>query len=250
MRKFKLQISVLVCLWQVSTMAAQDNYKLYIRSPDRETGTTISELGLQTLFSSRFTCTEYLSRLPGLLQSKGYVTASIDSLQMDSSSARMVLYVGEQYKWARVDAKQVEPVLLNAVGWQEKLFTGKPMDFVQLRQWEEKMLDHLENTGYPFARVYLDSLDLDQDKVSALLKVEKGPLYRVDSIRVYGNAKISNQYLQRYLEIPNGSVYSREKLFRVNKKIKELTYVEQEKPFDISMLATGSVLNLYLRQKR
>ncbi len=106
------------------------------------------------------------------------------------------------------------------------------------------------NTGYPFARVYLDSLQLENEKVSALLNVNKGPLYKIDSIRLYGNAKISNSYLQRYLEIPNGSIYSKEKLLRINKKIRELTYVEEERPADLTRLGTGSVLNMYLKQKK
>jgi hemolysin activation/secretion protein len=39
-------------------------------------------------------------------------------------------------------------------------------------------------------------------------------------------------------------------LTEVSKKIRELTYVEEEKPSDITMLATGSTLNVYLKPKR
>lgn len=192
----------------------------------------------------------YISQLPGSLQGKGYVTASIDSVHYDSTAATIVVFAGSLYKWASLDAQQIEPSLLDAVGWKEKIFAGKPMDFKQVQSWQERMLNRLENTGYPFARVYLDSIILDNDNVSALLKIEKGPLYTIDSIRLYGNAKISNYYLQRYLDIPKGSIYSKEKLVKVGQKLRELTYVEEEKPFDISMLATGSVLNVYLKQKR
>ena len=100
------------------------------------------------------------------------------------------------------------------------MFTNKPIDFAQVKTWQETFLNYLENSGYPFARVYLDSLQLEKDKVTALLKINKGPAYKIDSIRVYGNAKISNSYLQRYLDIPNGSIYSKEKLLRINKKRK------------------------------
>jgi len=230
--------------------AAQNKYELSVHCADKDAVVMIPRLGIQTSFPSRFACTEYISRLPGLLQAKGYVTVSLDSIRFDSLAASIVLFIGEQYKWAKLDAQGIEPTLLDATGWREKLFTGKPMDFVQVQQWQERMLNRLENTGYPFARVYLDSIDLDSDKVTALLKVDKGPLYLIDSIRIYGNAKISNYYLQRYLDIPNGTVYSREKLLRVNKKMRELTYIQEEKPFDLTMLATGSVLNMYLKQKK
>ena len=193
---------------------------------------------------------DYINRLPGYLQSKGYVTASIDSLHYDSSFASMTLFIGQPYLWAQLNVRQVDPSLLDAVGWREIFFADKPMDFVQVQIWEEKILNHLENNGHPFARVYLDSLKLDSEKVFALLKVNKGPLYRIDSIRIYGNAKISNSYLQRYLDIPNKSIYNKEKLLLINKKMRELTYVEEEKPADLTRLGNGSVLNMYLKQKR
>jgi hypothetical protein len=36
-----------------------------------------------------------------------------------------------------------------------------------------------------------------------LLKVNKGPLYHIDSIRLYGKVKISKNFLNHYLNIPN-----------------------------------------------
>lgn len=249
MRKLRLQISVLVLALQGLAGFAQSKYELLVRCADKDAA-VISQLGIPAHFSSRFTCTGYLSQLPGRLQARGYVTASLDSIRYDSTSAYLVLFLGEQYKWAKLDARSIEAPLLDAVGWRERMFTDKPMDFGQVQLWQQRMLNRLENTGYPFAKVYLDSIDLDNEKVSALLKVEKGPLYLIDSIRIFGNARISNYYLQRYLDIPNGSLYNREKLLRVNKKMRELTYIEEEKPFDLTMLATGSVMNMYLKQKR
>jgi outer membrane protein assembly factor BamA len=241
---------VLVFLLPCIYSAAQSNYRLLLKGADRDSAQLVTATGIQTSFASRTACTEYVNKLPGLLQAKGYVTASVDSIRYDSNFARIVLYTGELYRWALLDTKSIEPGLLDAAGWREKMFAGKPIDFGQVQFLQEKMLDRLENTGYPFARIYLDSLQLDNDKVSAVVKIFKGPLYKIDSIRVYGNAKISGNYLQQYLNLPNGSIYSKEKLAQVNKKIRELTYLEEERPADLTMLATGSVLNMYLRQKK
>ena len=251
MRNFRLQISLFVFLLLcIINGSAQNKYNLYLQGVDKDSATIVAKTGLQTSFVSRIACEEYINRLPGYLQSKGYVTASIDSLNYDSGFARMLLFTGELYLWAQLDAKNVEPSILDAIGWREKMFINKPMDFSQVQLLEEKMLNHLENTGYPFARVYLDSLQLEGEKVSALLSVNKGPLYKIDSIRIYGNAKISNKFLQRYLDISNGSIYNKEKLLRINKKLKELTYIEEERPSNLTMLGTGSVLNVYLKQKK
>ena len=250
MTKLRLQILVLVFLLLSIYTPAQNNYNLLIRGVDKDSAFIASKLGLQTGFTSHSACVDYINKLSGYLQSRGYVTASIDSLQYDSLFARMVLFIGEVYLWAQLDAKKVEPSILDAVGWKEKLFANKPMDFTQVQIWEEKILNFLENNGHPFARIYLDSLQIDNEKVFARLKVEKGPLYKVDSIRIYGNAKISNNYLQRYLNIPNGSTYNKEKLLQIKQKIRELAYVEEEYPASLTRLGTGSVLNMYLKQKR
>lgn len=248
---FRLQISVLALGMLVNLGAeAQTSYPLRLRGADKDSATLVSQTGIQTNFTSRIACMEYMARLTGLLQAKGYVTASVDSIRYDSACASAVIFAGEQYRWAVLAPSGVDPSLLDAAGWREKLFANKPLDFEQVKFLQDKMLDRLENTGYPFARVFLDSLVLDNDKVSALLKVDKGPLYKIDSIRVYGNARISGTFLQRYLDLPNGSLYSKEKLFRIDKKMRELVYIEEERPFDITMLSTGSVINMYLKQKK
>ncbi|HEV8271556.1 MAG TPA: POTRA domain-containing protein [Chitinophagaceae bacterium] len=209
-----------------------------------------NEIGLQTEFLSRNVCIDYVNKLPSLLQAKGFVNASLDSIFFDTASARVVLYIGEQYKWAHINIASADPQILAVSGWNGKLFSNKPINFDQLRGFQENMLVHLENNGYPFAKIYLDSISLIEDSVNASLIVDKGPFYKIDSIRVYGNAKISNSFLQHYLDIPNGSVYNREKLLRISKKIKELSFVEEEQPSNMSLLGTGSVLNLYLKQRR
>jgi outer membrane protein assembly factor BamA len=253
MKKFRLQISVLVLLLPGIYTAAQNqatSYHLHVRGVDKDSAALVAQTGLQTIFASRTACMDYAAKLPAALQVKGYVTASIDSLKFDSAFARMVLFVGQPYRWATLNATTVEPSLLDAVGWREKLFENKPLNFTQVQLMQEKMLDRLENTGYPFAKVYLDSILLDGDKVSASLKVNKGILYKIDSISISGNAKISNAYLQQYLDLPNGAAYSKEKLLRINKKIRELSYLEEERPFDITMRSSGSVLNMYLKQRK
>src|SRR5258705_9137830 len=144
MIKFRLQISLLVFLLLcIINASAQNKHNLYLRGVDKDSATIVAKTGLQTSFTSRFACEEYVNRLPGYLQSKGYVTASIDSLHYDAGFARISLFIGEMYLWAQLDAKNIEPSLLDAIGWREKMFTNKPMNFPQVQLLEEKMLDHL-----------------------------------------------------------------------------------------------------------
>jgi len=228
----------------------QTNYFLNARSVDKTPEFLKDDLGLQTEFATRALCIDYVNKLPSFLQAKGFVNASLDSIFFDTASAKLVLYLGQQYKWAHINIASADPQVLSVSGWNAKVFSNKPINFDQLKGVQENMLIHLENNGYPFAKIYLDSISLNGDSVNASLMIDKGPFYKIDSIRVYGNAKISNSFLQHYLDIPNGSVYNREKLLRISKKISELSFVEEEQPSNMSLLGTGSVLNLYLKPRR
>ncbi|HJS52988.1 MAG TPA: hypothetical protein VJ765_00550, partial [Chitinophagaceae bacterium] len=178
----------------------QPVYALNAKCVDRSSEFLRNEIGLQTEFATRLNCIDYVNKLPSLLKAKGFVTASLDSVFFDSLSANLVVYLGRQYKWAHINTVVADPQILSVSGWNEKLFTNKPINFDQLRELQEKMLVYLENHGYPFGKIYLDSINLLEDSVTATLKIDQGPLYKIDSIRVYGDAKISNNFLQRYLE--------------------------------------------------
>ena len=228
----------------------QSTYPLYIRPVDIDSATLAGRVNITRSFDSRDQCLRYLNELPLELKSRGYVTASLDSVWVDSLSARVQLYLGQQYNWAKIDTRQMEPDLLNAVGWRDQLLANKPMNAEQVNEWQDRFLNWLENNGHPFARIWIDSIQFNEGKVSAIWKMDKGPAYTFDSIRVFGNAKLSNEYLQRYLDIRNGSSFSREKLLRITRLLRELTYVEEERPPRLVWLNSGSVVELFLRQKK
>jgi outer membrane protein assembly factor BamA len=225
-------------------------YRLQVRAVDKDTVFVQQQLKLQTSFRNAGLCKEYVAQLPALLQSKGYPAASVDSVQYDSLSASMVLYVGELFRWLHINTDSVDKRLLNAVAWNKRQFEKQPLNFQQLQSMQQKMLNYLENNGYPFASVTLDSITLQQDEMYATLKVVPGPLYKIDSIRNYGTANISSNFLQHYLSIPNGSIYRKERLQAVSKKLSELPYVQEKQPWNLTLLGTGSILNLYADTKR
>ena len=196
----------------VAYTRAFSQYQLQVFSVDKDSAFFAKNLPLQTSFKSKVLCLEYVYDLPTLLKTKGFINASLDSIKVDSSKTTAQLYVGNTFKWARISTKHVDKAVLESVSWNEKNFSGKPMNFDQLQQVEQRILNYMENNGYPFTKVELDSVALSDDELKANLKIDKGPLYKIDSIRVYGSAKISADFLQHYLNISNGSIYKKEKL--------------------------------------
>lgn len=249
MTKIRL-ISFVILLCSHNLLLAQANYPLHINCVDKPADFVSQNLQLKQNFLSMSECREYINNLLPFLQSKGYATASIDSLHFDSAKATMQLFAGVLYKWKTLDTRKTEPGLLESIGWNEREFSGTISDFNLIQQSQEKILNWYENNGYPFAKVYFDSIQIEDGNITAQLKTEKGGLYKIDSIRVYGTEKVSNSFFQRYLDIPDGSTFSKQKLKDIPSKIQQLDYIEEEQPFNVTYLATGAVVNLYLKNRK
>ncbi|MEO6454002.1 MAG: hypothetical protein ABIN97_08025, partial [Ginsengibacter sp.] len=175
--------------------------------------------------------------------------ASVDTLYFDSLAAHVHLFLGPQYNQVEVNTDSIERKALDQSGWKESQFTNKKINFYELQKMQESILNYYENNGYPFAQIKLDNVQIEEKIVTATLKVNKGVLYHIDSIRVYGKLKIKNNFLQHYLGIGNGSIYNYEKLQNVSKRLQELPYLRQQNTSDVSMLGTGATLNLYTDPK-
>lgn len=232
------------------TARAQHQYSLHYFFVDKDTAFQSESLKLQKSFTSKQACSQYISGIPTLLKLQGYITASVDSMQIDSLAATVWVFTGQPYRWVGLETDSADIKMLNAIGWNNRNFSNGLLDLNQMQYWQEKMLDYYENNGHPFAKVVLDSFIMDDGKVSARLITRKGPAYKIDSIRVYGKAKISTNFLQRYLGIEDGSLYRKSKLEAISQRLRELPYLQEVRPWDITMTGAGSVLNVYVDPKK
>jgi len=225
-------------------------YQLKYIPVDKDSSFLFKTLGLQESFANRLLCTQYIGDLDSLLRAKGYPTASIDSIWADSASATVKLFIGDAYKLTQINTSTADKKILAQAGWNEKSILNKTFNAANLERLKENLLAYFEETGYPFAKVQFDSLYFENEQVSIALKMDKGPHYKIDSLRVFGNAKINNIFLQRYLDIKEGSYYQKSKLQNINKRLLELPYLTEKKSWDMTMLGEGSILNLYLEPKK
>lgn len=188
---------------------------------------------LKTSFTSKTACISYICQLPVLLKSKGYITASIDSIVEKENEIDITLFIGNLYVWRNL---QLPSEIKNIVFNVETL--------------PQTILDYYENNGYPFAKISFDSVVINNlNEISASLKIDKGVAYKMDSIRVLGNLNISNTFLQHYLKMPNNTLYNKEKLERITNRINQLPFITTYKNWDILMLSSSYLINLYLQPK-
>jgi outer membrane protein assembly factor BamA len=195
------QLHIAYCLltlaWLIIPFLLPAQYRLQIKPIDKDSVFIHSTLRLQSNFRNEILARDYIQNLPVLLQSKGYPTASVDTVVYDSLSAQCSLYVGETYQWARLHIDSADRKLLDAINWNPQGNKKQALSFDQVLAARQKLLDYLENNGYPFAKIKLDSISLVNQQMEAYLRINKGPLYKIDSIRNFGTARISSTFLQR-----------------------------------------------------
>lgn len=193
---------------------------------------------------------QYVEQLPYLLQAKGYIGASVDTLIQDSTNIIIHLYLGKQYKWEHLQVSPSDWPLLNQLQIKQTDFTGTYFNPNMVSTVHEKLLSHFENNGYPFAAVKFDSIAIINEKVRAKLHIQKGVLYKLDSIRLFGNARINKSFLYRYLTLYPKSNFSKEKLETVNQRLLELPYLQQAQPWGLTMLSNAYLMDMYLQPQK
>lgn len=261
MTHFPLKILVAVTAFSLSLMVTVtatcqtsrdqgNSFPVFYRFDHKDSLFNPAALKLQARFESQAAAITYIREIPAILLEQGFAAASVDSLLVSDTLIRVVIYPGERYNWSEIRPGNVSRKELAVAGFRDKDFYNRPLNIRRIEQVKQRLLRAYANQGYPFAKVMLDSVELTGNSLRGQLHAEKGLLYHVDSIRVFGKVKIKKYFLAKYLSIPNGSLYSREKLEAVDKRMQELLFVSNEQPSDLTMLGTGSVLNLYLKPRR
>ena len=181
---------------------------------------------------------------------KAYLTASYDSLIIDSLKLKAYLSFGAQYKWAYLKNENVDEGVLSEIGFREKLYSNKPIYFKNVKRIQEKLITYYENNGYPFASVKLDSIVISVENISAKLRLTKNLQEKIDSVIIKGTAKIAPVYIYNYLGVKPGNLYNEGQLKKVNTRLAEIPFIRSSKPATILFTNKFNKLILNLDKKQ
>ena len=185
------------------------------------------------------------------LHKQAYLEASFDDLEKRDSSLVVKFHLGKKYNWAGLRNGNVQPAFLTQVGYRERLFENKPFSYNEIFDIQEKLLNYAEDNGYAFAQVWLDSIKIDTNSISATLMMKTGEVFRFDTINTEGFVKISPQFLQNYLDVKKGELFSRSKILKVSSRLAELPYLSMRKKPTVTFREDRTaIINLLLDNKK
>ena len=183
------------------------------------------------------------------LVQNGYLAAGIDSVFIDDSLFKIDVYIhtGQLYSLSRLTFNPENEDALGSSGFREKLFSNKPFNPQQLAKLFDKVLTFYENNGFPFASIKLDSTKFDNGQMSSKLLITKGPLIRIDTIFVKGEAQNSNKLIYNILQINPNDIYQQEIINNIEVRIKESPFLQAIKPSEYEFVNNKCNIYVYLK---
>lgn len=227
---------------------AQQVYLLEIISPDNPG--LLNKISYKKNSATKTERERQLQNVLFTLYDNAYIAATYDSLKYDSLDLKAFLHVGEQYKWARISKGNADEAMLSEVGFREKIYFKKKLNYKEVRRLLEKMVSYYENNGYPFVSAGLDSIVINGNSIAAQLKVDRNKLVKIDSILIRGNANVAPVYLQSYIGVKTGSLYNESRIRNISPRLKELAFVREKQPSRILFTNKETKLVLELEKRR
>lgn len=246
---FWLMVIGCLCLG-INMVSAQNSHFLEIIAVDKDKSFPEKNITFKNRFEDVLDVSDELGKVLGQLYDQAYLSASVDSIYRKDSLHQAYLYVGKKYEWASLENGNIDPVFLDQIGFREKLYSGKPFYYKEVRKLLDKLLGYAESHGYPFANVRLGDVKVEDNRISAKLFLQKNDLIVIDGIEVVGDAKISSQYLESYLGMKKGSLYDEKKVIDVRKKLREVQFLKEEKPLNVTFIDDKATVNLFLENRK
>ncbi len=241
---------LLLLLLPLSTFA-NDTLTLQLTIIDESQKNIVKQIDYETTHFQVPTLQKTLNNIVTDLQSQAYLTASIDSVSRKGNEFQAFLFVGEQYRWATLNTTNIDELLLAKIGFREKLYQEKVFDYQQVTDLKNAILDYYENNGFPFASVKLSNIKIQKDKIEANLSLDKGPLILINSIElVEPIPNISIGYLENYLGIQAGDLYSEQKIKAIRERLQELPFIKERQSVRVLFVGNSAKVYLFLDKQK
>ena len=183
-------------------------------------------------------------------RNKAYLAASADSVYYVNDSVYVCIYTGPRYRWLQINRgngvdADLRRANVNLYSYRNKLVKSKK--FYTLHK---KIVSWYENHGYPFVAVSLKNVQIENNRVTASLHVEKKDYFIIDSIVVKGTKAIKDNYIRHYLAIIPGSMYEQKKIDRIDGRLQQLLFLEPIRPHQVEYGQEKASIYTYLKSRR
>lgn len=171
------------------------------------------------------------------LNSKGFVEHEliIDSIFF-SNSFEILISIDTKKQFV-IESIEINDTLLNNNSNFQKinlLFKGQPLANETIMKIGELLIESYESTGYPFAVAIFNGysvLNEDENVKYCMINfnIDKGPIARIDRIKIIGNKFTQTNVIRRELRLKNEEIFTPQLALKIQTRIKRLNIFDDVK---------------------
>ena len=188
----------------------------------------------------------YLQTLQQKYIQQGYLETSIDSTSKIQDTVYAWMHFGKKYKLDIPEHNSRNKLIKNRIYKTKKQYNS----IYTVQPTKEMLLQKLENNGYPFAKITTDSILLSDTSLNFKYEIEKGKFITFDSIKNYGNSKITKGFIQNYMMIKSKQAYSESRVQNMDKLLQKLPYSMLKQPSIVLFRDDKADIHLYLDKRK
>ncbi len=242
--------SIMLLILATHTSAQNKNYTLEILPVDTNAKTELQNKKRFFKIKDSADVGKKLAKIVGKWHQKAYPLANIDSVVYNTDNIQAFLFLGNKYHYINILSSNIDYGVLKKAGIKNHRLYNKRLSFEDFTRLRKKIINYLENTGYPFAQISMDSMVFNTKGITTVLNLQKNTLIKIDSIVYKGKTKISSKYLNHYISIRKGDLYNQSKIDNISRDLDKLPYINIAKYPEIEFRDNKADVYLYLTNKK
>lgn len=205
----------------------------------------------ESRFKDSISLKKYLNDFQSFAYKKGYLLSSFDSIKRINETEFSVRFTaGEKFQHAvlRMSPEELRFVRKKA-SISEKMLLKTPLTPQEFTGTLSSIQQVYLDNGYPFVSVQLDSVEIFNNSINALVVVDKGEQFKWSKLHVKGDSTISKKFVASLIGIKEKTIYNESDFHQITRKIKQINFFEEIKPAEILFTPEGVELYTYLKSK-
>lgn len=246
--KIKFLISIFSFLLLINR-ALFAQYPVFISTQNSEIQQIAKKCKLEKKYRKQTLFEKNVIRFVSTCQQRGYLSFAVDSIKKDSLGFHLYIFEGKKMTNPFITIPENEKKIIEEMGEGTVVKKGA-LAIENFAHFSEKIILNLENKGYPFAEIFLDSITISDTLFQAQLRIKKNPFILFDTIVLKGDAKLHKSFMKGYFNIKKGKPYDEKAVSSVPQKIRELPFVTEIYPSGIEFVEDKAFLYLFLNKKK
>ena len=241
---FILVLSSFPCIGQ--------NLNLKVKGESADATKIIDSLGYESIFSDYKSLRDQVDSLTSKLILKGYIdTKLVETVKQNDTLYNSSFFLGQRVKSIRVRFDNSFDLK-----WLRNLKVDSNSDYIEISIEDlegtlTQLNKNIAEQGDPFSTLQLVNISkVNNNLISANLKISTNQKRRIDKIVLRGYEKLSKSFVKRFLKLKEGQYFNLEDIKSKTQKLNELRFAREIKPPEVLFTNDSTTLYLYTEKTK